>query len=110
MILLLIAASLSTPPDVLPRRIAKVRPAPCQAVPALCLTGPATQEQRLVGGTAAPGDGKMTAYRFDARPCRIVGNMDCPKRAHRRIFQLGEPIGQTLARSFGLDQRGLAPD
>ena len=103
MILLLIAASLSVQPDGPAPRIARVRPAPCQAVPALCLTETVASDQRLGGGTVVPGDGKMTAYRFDARPCRIVGNMDCPKRARRRIFQLGQPIGQTLAHSFGLD-------
>ncbi|WP_176597519.1 MULTISPECIES: hypothetical protein [Sphingobium] len=103
MILLLIAASLSTQSDGMPRRMARLHPAPCQAVPALCLTEPGVEGPRLGPSAALPGDGKMAAYRFDARPCRIVGNMDCPKRAHRRIFRLGEPIGQTLARSFGLD-------
>ncbi|GAY19682.1 MULTISPECIES: hypothetical protein [Sphingobium] len=103
MILLLIAASLAAQPDAAPRRIARVRPAPCQAVPALCLTETVAQEPRLGRSAASAGDGKMSAYRFDARPCRIVGNMGCPKRANRQIFRLGEPIGQTLARSFGLD-------
>lgn len=103
MILLLIAASLAVQPEGVTHRIGKVRPAPCQAVPSLCLGGGETEGPRLGSSVAPGGDGKMNAYRFDARPCRIIGNMNCPKRANRRIFRLGEPIEKTLARSFGLD-------
>ena len=45
---------------------------------------------------------KMDAYGYEARPCRVIGNMGCQKRASRRIFRLGEPIADTLTRSFGL--------
>ena len=45
-------------------------------------------------------DNKMSAYRFDARPCRIIGNMGCPKQARLRLFRLGEPLRDTLLRSF----------
>lgn len=45
-------------------------------------------------------DPKIMAYRFEAKPCRLIGNMDCPRRASRQIFRLGEPITETLSRSF----------
>ncbi|KKW92382.1 MULTISPECIES: hypothetical protein [Sphingobium] len=103
MILLLMAASLAAQSEGVPHRIARVRPAPCQAVPSLCITGGEMEGPRLVSDTSPTSDGKMNAYRFDARPCRIIGNLDCPKRANRQIFRLGEPIERTLARSFGAD-------
>jgi hypothetical protein len=103
MIVLLIAASLSAQSDGSIRHGARIRPAPCQAVPSLCLTGDDGEGQRLTSSAGLPGDGKMNAYRFDARPCRVIGNMNCPKRANRQIFRLGERIDQTLARRFGLD-------
>lgn len=79
-------------------------PAPCHAAPTLCLTtrGEAGQ-QRLLREDTARHDNKWDAFRFNPRPCRLIGNLDCPRRSHRQIFRLGEPIGQTLARSFGLD-------
>ena len=108
MFALLIAASLSNSPTAELRHTAAIRTAsraaPCQAVPSICLTrrgdgaGP-----RWIESRAPAIDSKMNAYRFDARPCRIIGNMDCPKRARRQIFRLGEPIQRTLARSLGLD-------
>ena len=75
--------------------------APCQAVPALCLTG---EEERahLPSERGAPAtDSKMRAFRFDPRPCRVVGNLDCPKQARLQLFRLGEPLRDTWARSFG---------
>ena len=43
----------------------------------------------------------MRAFRFDPRPCRVVGNVDCPKQARLKLFRLGEPLRDTWARSFG---------
>ncbi|WP_375197956.1 hypothetical protein [Sphingobium sp.] len=103
MIVLLIAASLTAQPEGLIRHGARIRQAPCQAVPSLCLAGDENEGRRLTMGAALPRDSKMNAYRFDARPCCVIGNMNCPKRANRQIFRLGEPIEQTLARSFGLN-------
>jgi hypothetical protein len=58
---------------------------------------------RSVGGGATRANSKMDAFRFDARPCRLIGNMGCTKRARTTIFQMGEPITATLRRSFGVD-------
>jgi hypothetical protein len=104
MIFTLIAASLTAQPMVMH----KVRPsggiAPCQAVPALCI---ATREEsegpRLEPNDSMARSSKMDAYRFDARPCRQIGNMGCTKRARSEIIRLGEPIRDTLARSFKLN-------
>ncbi|MCK0530207.1 MULTISPECIES: hypothetical protein [Sphingomonadales] len=75
--------------------------APCLASPQLCASG-SSPSARLKGDAMAPGpDNKMSAYRFDARPCRIIGNMGCPKQARLRLFRLGEPLRDTLMRSFG---------
>ncbi len=110
---LIAAASLTAPPAataypttrVIAHRI-RARPsaAPCQAVPSLCndRTALEVEEPRLFSDGIRRDSGKMDAYRYDARPCRIVGNMDCPKRARRQIFRLGEPLRDTLARSFHL--------
>lgn len=110
---LIAAASLTAPQPATPYPTARVvthrvraRPsaAPCQAVPSLC-TASATldmEEPRLFGDGIRRDSSKMDAYRYNARPCRIVGNMDCPKRARRQIFRLGEPLRDTLTRSFGL--------
>jgi hypothetical protein len=101
MIAILLAAALpasATAPPTSRRPYA----APCQAVPSLCLTTAPADEFRLDGQSKPPVSAKMEAYRFRDRPCRLVGNMDCPKRASRRLWRLGEPIGETLSRSFGL--------
>ncbi|WP_150290489.1 hypothetical protein [Sphingobium estronivorans] len=103
MILLLMAASLAAQYDGASHRGAGIRPAPCEAVPSLCLAGAETPGPRISGPALPASDGKMNAYRFDARPCRVIGNLNCPKRANRQIFRLGEPVEKTLARSFGLD-------
>lgn len=103
MIDLLIAVSLAAQPGRAAHRISARPAAPCQAVPTLCLAAENEGEgPRLTGGSDTASDNTMNAYRFDARPCRIIGNM-CPKRANRQLFRLGEPIAQTLTRSFGLD-------
>lgn len=47
-------------------------------------------------------DRKMEAYRISGRPCGLVGGLKCPGKG-RQIWRLGEPIRQTIARSFGLD-------
>lgn len=57
---------------------------------------------RIESASAAGPDMKMDAYRVDARPCRLVGNLTCPRRG-REVFRLGEPVEQTLGRSFGLN-------
>lgn len=97
MISVLLAASLAQ--TVVPAKKANVA-APCHAVPALCLT---TEQERVTlsaGREGAPSDNKMSAYRFDARPCRVIGNFGCPKQARLRIFRLGEPLRDTLLRTF----------
>lgn len=99
MIVLLIAASLSQSEATFP---SGARPAPCHAAPSLCLSSGRSSPARLTSNEARANDAKMTAYRFDARPCRIVG-AQCVKRADRQLFRLGEPVGQTLMRSFGID-------
>ena len=99
MIAALLAASLVQPAAYPPQPIsAKV--APCQAVPTLCMSGRPTSRRLPLEGSARPVDNKLSAYRFDARPCRIIGNMGCPKQARLRLFKLGEPLRETLMRSF----------
>lgn len=44
----------------------------------------------------------MDAYRLDSRLCRLIGNLRCVGKM-RTIWRMGEPLQQTLARSFGLD-------
>jgi hypothetical protein len=90
MIAALFAASLAHSAP-LPTKISVAATAPCQAVPALCI---------LPEGAGAGPDNKMNAYRFDARPCRVIGNMGCPKQARLRLFRLGEPLRETLMNSF----------
>ncbi|WP_336973527.1 hypothetical protein [Sphingobium aromaticiconvertens] len=104
MIAILIAAATLATPSVVTHRIRRQPGAPsCQAVPALCMGGVRAEVTPLVESDAdRPPSSKMDAYGYEARPCRIIGNMDCPKRARRQIFRLGEPIGDTLTRSFGL--------
>ena len=74
--------------------------APCHAVPALCLTSEQERAQPLGGRPGASPDNKMSAYRFDARPCRVIGNFGCPKQARLQLFRLGEPVRETLSRTF----------
>ncbi|WP_022681985.1 hypothetical protein [Sphingobium bisphenolivorans] len=100
MIVLLIAASLTSQSVAPPASVG--RPARCDIVPSLCLGGTRAPTLPLIGAAVPADDAKMSAYRFDARPCRIVG-AQCMKRANRQLFRLGEPITQTLLRSFGLD-------
>lgn len=99
MIAVLLAASISIPTAALPLRHRRSAP-PCQAVPSLCLTGDTAVAAPLQDRGALGRDIKMSAYRFDARPCRVIGNMGCPKHARLRLFRLGEPLRETLLRSF----------
>lgn len=102
MIVALIAVSLSSGAMALPYRQGSARPEPCQAVPGRCLATQSAEGPRITDRGSPATDIKMNAYRFDARPCRIIGNLDCPKRANRQLFRLGEPIAETIGRSFGL--------
>ncbi|BAV64754.1 hypothetical protein [Sphingobium cloacae] len=78
------------------------RAAPCQAVPTLCLKPRRDDSLRIADGANPGVDNKMSAYRFDARPCRIIGNLDCPKRANRTLLRLGQPVEDSLLQAFGL--------
>ena len=98
MIAALIAASLASHSALHPP--ARNAGLPCQAVPSLCLTGEESGSRRVMERGADGSDTKMSAYRFEARPCRIIGNMGCPKQARLRIFRLGEPLRETLSRTF----------
>lgn len=98
MIAALIAASLVSHSAAQPS--AHRSTAPCQAVPALCMASEEGVARPLLERGATASDTKMSAYRFDARPCRIIGNFGCPKQARTRLFRLGEPLRETLARSF----------
>ena len=99
MIVALIAVSLASPATLLPGKTG--RAAPCHAVPSLCLTTEVDVARPLLDRTPQASDVKMNAYRFDARPCRVIGNMGCPKQARLKLFRLGEPLHETLWRSFG---------
>lgn len=59
-------------------------------------------DMRLAQSVAPSQDLKMDAYRLDSRPCRLIGNLRCLGKM-RTIWRMGEPLQQTLARSFGLD-------
>ncbi|HKY79987.1 MAG TPA: hypothetical protein VJM09_00770 [Sphingobium sp.] len=101
MIAALLAASLASHAAPLPSRRHDVHSAaPCQAVPSLCLTSEENGARPLIDRQAPGADNKMSAFRFDARPCRIIGNLGCPKQARLRLFRLGEPLRETLARTF----------
>ncbi|HWV13432.1 MAG TPA: hypothetical protein VN110_09075 [Sphingobium sp.] len=88
-------------PAILPAQLASRGSSPCLAAPQLCASGKSASARLQINGTARGPDNKMSAYRFDARPCRIIGNMGCPKQARLRLFRLGEPLRETLIRSFG---------
>jgi hypothetical protein len=47
----------------------------------------------------------MDAYRFDPRPCRLIGPR-CPAQADHLLLRLGEPVRKTLIHGLGLDRRG----
>ncbi|MGC4250302.1 MAG: hypothetical protein QM605_02235 [Sphingobium sp.] len=102
MIASLIAASLAAGSAA----TASVRPthrsAPCQAVPTLCLKPERDDSLRITEGPNPGTDNKMSAYGFDARPCRIIGNLECPKRANRTLLRLGQPVQDSLLDAFGL--------
>ncbi|EQB01742.1 hypothetical protein FHS51_001901 [Sphingobium wenxiniae] len=100
MIVALIVASLAAGSPASASVHSMGRASPCQAVPALCLKSGREESFRITEETAPGVDNKMRAYGFDARPCRIIGNLDCPKRANRTLFRLGEPVEDTLLRSF----------
>jgi len=59
-------------------------------------------DQRLRFRVTEPSrrDFKMDAYHIDARPCRLIGDMRCPGKT-REIWRAGEPVTETLIRSFG---------
>ena len=99
MIVAMIAVSLAGPAILLPGKTAKA--APCHAVPSLCITTEGEVARPAFDRRSQASDIKMNAYRFDARPCRVIGNMGCPKQARIKLFRLGEPLGETLLRSFG---------
>ena len=100
MIVALIAASIASQSAHFPIRHAHNSAAPCHAVPALCMTSEVGGMQPFESSGPGGSDAKMSAYRFDARPCRIIGNMGCPRRARLKLFRLGEPLRDTLLRSF----------
>lgn len=95
----LLAASLAQS-DTLPDENPRPSVAPCHAVPALCISSRPDDDRLIVDGGGRGVDNKMSAYRFDARPCRVIGNMGCPKRPRIRLFRLGEPLRETLLKSF----------
>lgn len=99
MIAAVIAASLVSPVSLPPAKSSQA--APCHAVPSLCLTAESDVARPLWKADAPASDTKMSAYRFDARPCRVIGNMGCPKQARLKLFRLGEPLRETLLRTFG---------
>jgi hypothetical protein len=99
MIAALLAASISVPTAALPPRHHRSA-LPCQAVPSLCLMSDNAVTTPIHDRTSPGRDTKMSAYGFDARPCRVIGNMGCPKKARLRLFRLGEPLRETLLRSF----------
>lgn len=99
MIAALLAASLA-PSATLPDKNPPPSIAPCHAVPALCISSRHDGDRLMVDGGGRGVDNKMSAYRFDARPCRVIGNMGCPKRARLRLFRLGEPLRETLLKSL----------
>lgn len=101
MIAALLAASFAQP-AIVPGQAASLSSASCLAAPQLCASGSAAPARARIGAIVQRPDTKMGAYRFDARPCRIIGNMGCPKQARLRLFRLGEPLRETLMRSFTL--------
>ena len=99
MIVAVIAASLATSAALVPRK--STGAAPCHAVPLLCIGSGEEKAHPPAESQRPSSDTKMSAYRFDARPCRVIGNMGCPKQARLKLFRLGEPLRETLLRSFG---------
>lgn len=96
MIALLLAAAAASGAAIPPDRAA------CVATPARCLPAPARGASLgFSDSSVSRYDPKMEAYRLDPRPCRVVGNLDCPPKS-KPIWKLGEPVGHTLARSLGL--------
>jgi len=81
MIAAVIAASLASPAALPPGKT--LQAAPCHAVPSLCLTAEGDVARTLWKAEPRASDTKMSAYRFDARPCRVIGNMGCPKQIGR---------------------------
>lgn len=83
-------------------RLASSSVKPC-ALTRACLSMERGEDRwRIVDGVDYAPDGKMDAYRVNSRPCGIVGNMRCPKKG-REVVRIGEPVRETLARSFGFD-------
>lgn len=102
MIVALIAVGLGASVIAMPHQQGRAGQEPCEAVPARCLVTEGAAGMPIADPIIPAADIKMNAYRFDARPCRLVGNLDCPKRANRQLFRLGEPIAETIKRSFGI--------
>jgi len=98
MIIALIAASLSHSAALPPRKMNS--PAPCQAAPTMCLAQEEGIARPLEERADPVNDNKIAAYRFEARPCRIIGNLGCQKQARFQLFRLGEPLRETLLRTF----------
>lgn len=58
---------------------------------------------RLSRSLPSGEDRKMEAYNMSSgRQCGLIGGQRCPGKG-RQIWRLGEPVRQTIARSFGLD-------
>lgn len=55
---------------------------------------------RLTGALPPAYDVKMDAYRFEDRPCDLIGRTGCPSGDARPIWRLGEPVKRTLIASF----------
>jgi hypothetical protein len=75
---------------------------PCAQTRTCVIARDESYDLRLAGIAQAEHDIKMDAYRVNPRPCGLIGNLRCPGRG-RELFRMGEPVRETIARSFGLD-------
>jgi len=98
--MLAIAATASAGSGGHARRVEDVRP--CTLTRTCLDMHSEGDELRLSQTTGSGEDRKLEAYRISGRPCGLVGGLKCPGKG-RQIWRLGEPIRQTIARSFGLD-------
>lgn len=74
----------------------------CLSAPSSCLSRQVQESPFRLSADAVEGPNlKMEAYRVQSRPCGVVGNR-CPKKG-RKIWQMGQPLEETISRSFGLD-------
>ncbi|HEX7783258.1 MAG TPA: hypothetical protein VF509_10665 [Sphingobium sp.] len=99
-LMLAVAATVSASAGGHGRHVKTLRPC---ALSRTCLDVRSGEEGlRLSQSTGSSEDRKMEAYRISGRPCGLIGGFKCPGRG-RQIWRLGEPVRQTIARSFGLD-------